>query len=74
MYMICAVIIGSIGSIASNFLLVDKFGIMDAAFGTLTGNIIWALMIVLFTIFIRRNGNAGTANFKNEKAKEFLLR
>lgn len=54
LYLLYAVIAGSVGSVAGNLIFVKKFGSMGAAFGNLTGNIVWALAILFFVIQSRR--------------------
>jgi O-antigen/teichoic acid export membrane protein len=54
MYLLYAVIIGSIASVGGNFLFVERFGSMGAAFGNLSGNLIWATMIAVFTFILTK--------------------
>jgi O-antigen/teichoic acid export membrane protein len=62
MYMLYAVIIGSIGSVGGNFLFVDRFGSMGAAFGNLCGNLVWAAMIVVFTFILTKESDSSTVS------------
>jgi O-antigen/teichoic acid export membrane protein len=52
--MLAAIIIGSLSSILFNFVLIKYFGGIGAAYGTVAGNAIWAISIIIFASNTRR--------------------